>query len=42
MSGISRNQTQAIQSVVSICADGAVLAPLLCVSERKMVTSAQI
>jgi hypothetical protein len=42
MSGISKNQTQASQSVVNLCTDGAVLAALLCVSERKIITSAQL
>jgi len=42
MSYISRNQTQARQSIASLCADGAILAPLLCLSERKIVTYAEI
>jgi len=42
MSGHSRNQTQASQSIVSLCADGAILAHLLCLSEWKIVTSAQM
>lgn len=42
MSGISRNQTQASQSVVILCADGAILPPLLYLSERKIVTYAQM